>query len=194
MLVEGLIDVHHLRAKGLRNVAAVGGARVNPDLIPRIGRLGFETVVLALDNDTAGHEGTSRAIESASRAKEAPSLRVLAPGQLGASKDPDAYVREHGIEKLQDLIDNADCAISWRALELTNGIAPTDDTQSRRAALARAGRWLGTLPARLALEQEDAVQRVADQCGYSQTAVERAFRARFWREPLERTRGVTVER
>ena len=187
VLVEGLIDVHHLQAKGMANVAAVGGARLNPDLIPHIGRLGFDTIVLALDNDTAGREGTSRAIESASRAKEAPALRVLAPGQLGASKDPDAFVREHGIQKLHDLIDTADCAISWHALELTGDVTTHDDTPSRRAALTRAGRWLGALPARLALEQEDAVRRVADQCGYSQAAVERAFRARFWHQHPQTT-------
>jgi hypothetical protein len=48
------------------------------------------------------------------------------------------------------------------------------------AALARAGAWLGTLPARLALEQEDAVRTVASRCGYSVEAVGRAFRARYW--------------
>ena len=180
LLVEGLIDVHHLQAKGLPNVAAVGGARLNPDLIPRIGRLGFETIVLAFDNDAPGREGISHAVEHASRAKEAPTLRVLEPKQLGDSKDPDAFVREHGIEKFRALVAQADCAISWHALELTRGVTPQHDTPSRRAALARAGSWLGTLPARLSLEQEDAVRRVADQCGYSQAAVERAFRARFW--------------
>jgi hypothetical protein len=68
----------------------------------------------------------------------------------------------------------------------------------RRAALARAGNWLGTLPPRLSLEQEDAVRRVADQCGYSRTAVERAFRERFWnRSPAlsqRRERGFVIER
>ena len=182
LLVEGLIDVHHLQAKGLPNVAAVGGARVNPDLIPRIGRLGFETIVLAFDNDAPGREGVSRAVEGASRANEAPTLRVLEPKQLGDSKDPDAFVREHGIETFRALIAQADCAIGWHALELTRGVNPQHDTPSRRAALARAGNWLGTLPPRLSLEQEDAVRRVADQSGYSQTAVERAFRARFWRQ------------
>jgi hypothetical protein len=52
----------------------------------------------------------------------------------------------------------------------------------RRAALARAGRWLGTLPPRLALEQEDALRAAADQCGYSANAVQRAFQARFFHE------------
>ena len=53
-------------------------------------------------------------------------------------------------------------------------------------ALARAGAWLGSLPARYALEQEDAVRAVSQSCGYSPEAVERAFRARFWTEKSPR--------
>jgi DNA primase len=187
VLVEGVIDVHHLQAKGLPNVAAAGGTRLHSDVITRLGRLGFDSLVLAFDNDAPGRDGISRAVESVSRAKEAPTLRVLEPTLLRDSKDPDAFVRQHGIEKFRALIDQADCAISWRALELTHGATPQDDTPSRRVALARAGDWLGTLPGRLALEQEDAVRRVANQCGYSSAAVERAFRARFWQQPPRTT-------
>jgi transcriptional regulator GlxA family with amidase domain len=52
------------------------------------------------------------------------------------------------------------------------------------------------LPPRLALEQEDALRAVAQRCGYSPPAVERAFRARYWTQPRERTRpvaGVALE-
>jgi DNA primase len=136
--------------------------------------------VLAFDNDLSGRDGLARAIEDVSRARVAPDLRVLDPTQLGDSKDPDAFVREHGLGRFRELIDQAGCAVTWRALELTQGVSPGDETRERRAALARAGNWLGTLPARYALEQEDAVRHVADHCGYSRAAVERAFRARFW--------------
>lgn len=198
VLVEGLLDVHHLQAKGFSNVAAAGGARLQPGAITRLQSFGFDSVVLAFDNDAPGREGTARAVEGASRAKEAPTLRVLEPKLLAGAKDPDAFVREHGIEKFRRLVDQADCAISWRALELIPGATPQDDAPARRAALARVGAWLGTLPARLSLEQEDAVRRVADQCGYSRTAVERAFHARFWHQPPRarhsHTRGPVVER
>src|SRR5205807_2166292 len=64
-----------------------------------------------------------------------------------------------------------------------------DNDEAGRAATAQAGQWLGGLPPRLALEQEDALRAVADQCGYSVTAVERAFKARFFREVrIERDR------
>ncbi len=194
VLVEGLLDVHHLQAKGFPNVAAAGGARLQAGAITRLQRLGFESVVLAFDNDAPGREGTARAVEGVSRAKEAPALRVLEPKLLADAKDPDAFVREHGIEKFRGLVDQADCAISWRALELTHGVTPQDDAPARRAALSRVGRWVGALPPRLALEQEDAIRLVAERCGYSGVAAERAFRARFWREPVERARGLSLER
>jgi hypothetical protein len=65
---------------------------------------------------------------------------------------------------------------------------------ARREALARAGAWLGTLTARLSLEQEDAVHVVAEASGYSPAAVERAFRARFWQSerPFRQAEGTEL--
>jgi hypothetical protein len=199
LLVEGLIDVHRLRADGLLNVAAVGGARVSSQTMERLGRLGVESVVLAFDNDSPGREGLSSAIDAGTKTRVAPSLRVLEPRLLGEEKDPDAFVSAHGISEFRALLGKADCAIHWRAHELVGHVVPGDDGSVRRAALARAGTWLGTLSPRYALEQEDAVSSVASQCGYSTAAVERAFRARYWdtrpRAAGERSRpGLGVER
>jgi DNA primase len=189
VLVEGLIDVHHLRAKGFRTVAAIGGSRVQPAAVAGLRRLGFESVVLALDNDTPGRKGIVGAIDLITRSEDAPAVRVLEPALLADSKDPDAFVQTHGSAPFRALIDEAECAISWRARDLITGVTPQDDAMERRAALRRVGDWLGALPARYALEQEDAVRHVADQCGYSRAAVERAFRARFW--DRSETRGGT---
>ncbi len=198
VLVEGLIDVHRLAVDGMPNVAAVGGARVQPETISHLTRAGVDSVVLAFDNDTAGRDGISRAVEAFSRAQEALAIRVVEPTVLGDSKDPDAFVREHGIASFRSAVDQAECGVTWRATELMGEVKPHDDPNIRRTALARAGEWLGTLPARLALEQEDALRVVADSCGYSVPAVERSFRARFWIEPARkaqtRDRGVAIER
>ncbi|MEJ7569226.1 MAG: toprim domain-containing protein [Gaiellaceae bacterium] len=198
VLVEGLLDVHHLQARGFPSIAAAGSARLQPGAVTQLQKLGFDSVVLAFDNDAPGREGMVRAVEDVSRAREAPALRVLEPKRLAGAKDPDAFVREHGLEKFRGLVDQAGCAISWRALELTQGVTPQDNTQTRRAALARAGTWLGTLSARHSLEQEDAIRLVAERCGYSRVAVERAFHARFWHQPARTRqshgRGPVIER
>lgn len=197
VLVEGLIDVHHLRAQGFPSVAAVGGARIQPEAFRRFQQLGIESVVLAFDNDRPGREGVSHAIDSVVQTRNAPSLRVLEPGQLADSKDPDAFVKEHGVASFRCLVTEADCAIGWRSRELVRGVTPDDEAPVRRAALARAGNWLGSLPASYALEQEDAIRQVADDCGYSRDAVDRAFRARFWHHSAtapNRRQGLAIER
>lgn len=181
VLVEGVLDVHQLRARGLTNVAALGGASASPGMFERLGDNGVTGVVLAFDNDQPGRQACSRAVEAAARASKAPAVRVLDPSALGHDKDPDAYVRHHGVEAFRALLGQTSCGVTWRALQHTAEI--TTDQSSRRDALSRAGHWLGALPPRLALEQEDAIKTVAHRCGYSPEATARAFRARFWLEP-----------
>ena len=186
VLVEGLLDVHHLRAHGLANIAAVGAARIQPDTLARLTRHGIESVTLALDNDRSGRDGLARAVDCSARLENAPSLRVLDPSELGDAKDPDEYVRTHGIDAFRERLQEAECAITWRALDRAHGVTPDSSFERRRAALVHAGGWLGSLPPRLSLEQEDAIRAVASRCGYSAEGVERAYRARFWPEQTAR--------
>jgi hypothetical protein len=194
VLVEGLLDVHHLRSRGIKNVVALGGTAVRPTTFERLARLGFESVSLSLDRDDAGRAATARAVEGAARASNSPAVFAIDPDHLGAAKDPDAFVRESP-EAWSDLLSTRSCGIVWRALEFTRAVEPTSAERDRRDALATAGAWLGSLPARLSLEQEDGVRAVAEQCGYTPDAVARAFRARFWSSP-EPTQaiGTSLER
>jgi hypothetical protein len=127
------------------------------------------------------------------RAADAPNLRVVDPERLGTAKDPDAYVHERGIDAFRSLLGEAECATTWRALDHARHVTPDSDRAERRAALAQAGEWLGKLPERLALEQEDAILAVSERCGYAPEAVGRAFRARFWpKAPEPRPRDISM--
>jgi DNA primase len=182
-LVEGLIDVHQLRARGIDNVAALGGTSMRPQTFERLHQRGVEIVTLCLDNDDAGRAATARAVEQSARARQSPYVCAIDPEQLAPAKDPDELVRARGPDAWHELIATRTCGVEWRARELVLDVTSESATQERRAALARAGRWLGTLPPRLALEQEQAVLVIADRCGYSSEAVARSFRARFWSPP-----------
>ena len=182
VLVEGFFDYHQLAARGIENVAALGGTSTSPATFERLSQLGVATVVLCLDNDVAGRVGTARAVENAARASRSPAVYVIGSDRLGAAKDPDELVRVGGVAAWQALLGARECGVAWRAKEIAGDVAPDAALAQRREALARAGGWLGTLPARLALEQEDAVHAVAQSCGYSPEAVGRAFRARFFRD------------
>src|SRR5262249_55409567 len=116
VLVEGLIDVHHLRAHGYLNIAAAGGARLSGSMLTRLGPQGIESVVLAFDNDAAGRDGVARVVRDVSRAYVAPALRVVESRLLGSAKDPDGFVREHGLASFRDLVAGAVCAVTWHAL------------------------------------------------------------------------------
>jgi Toprim-like len=186
VLVEGLVDVHHLRAKGIANVAAIGSARIQPDKLARLSRHGIETVTLALDNDESGREALARAIDQTSRLENAPALRVVDPVRFGDAKDPDEYVRAHGVDRFRELVRDAECAVTWRTVDRMRKLEPDSPERERRAALADVGKWLGALPPRLALEVDDAICAASERSGYDPKAVERAFHAKFWGGEAER--------
>lgn len=192
VLVEGFIDFHQLRARGFEQVVALGGTSTSPRMFERLSRLGVETATLCLDNDVAGRAATTRAVDNAARAQRSPTVYVVSSDRLGKAKDPDELVRTHGTDGWSSLLTTRECGIGWRARELAADVEPDDPLADRREALSRAGEWLGSLPPRLSLEQEDAVRAVAERCGYTAEAVERAFRARYWSPQLPRARSDEV--
>jgi DNA primase len=176
---------------------------VSASTFERLHRLGIETVTLCLDNDDAGRAAAVRAVENCARARRSPDVYVVDPKGIAPAGDPDEFVRERGTAAWRDLVSAGTCGIAWNAQQLAMAVTRDSPAADRRGALARAGRWLGTLPPRLALEQEDAVRAVADLCGYTPEAVERSFRARYWsrarehmqlsRKP-ERKQGIAIGR
>jgi DNA primase len=183
VLVEGVFDLLQLRGHGIDNCAALGGSAISSRTFEQLIRLGVERVTLCLDRDAAGRTASAHAVENAARAGRSPAVSVVDPERLAPAKDPDELIRTTGANAWSVLLTTRECGVAWRANELLGGVTISSDQDARRDALERAGSWLGTLPARLALEQEDALRRVSERCGYSAPAVERAFRARFWRPP-----------
>jgi DNA primase len=161
---------------------------MRPQIFERLHRRGIETVTLCLDNDDAGRAATARAVEQSARARESPCVYVVDPKHLAPAKDPDEFVRPPcpDPDGWSELIATRMCGVEWRARELMQAVTPESRAQERRAALTRAGRWLGTLPPRLAVEAEAAIHVLAEQCGHSPEAASRAFRARFWRPEPDR--------
>jgi DNA primase len=174
------MDVHTLRAHDVPNVAALGSAATNRSLFERLADSGVERLILALDNDATGRAATAKAIDHAVRATRSPDVWIIDPDLLGQSKDPGELVQSHGIDDWHAAAAAPICGVAWRALDLTAPIKRPDSELGRRAALTRAGAWLGTLPPRLAIEQSAALDLVAESLAHDRDAVSRAFRARYW--------------
>ena len=113
VLVEGFLDYHQLAAHDIDNVAALGSTRTTVQLFEQLSRLGVATVVLCLDTDGPGREATTRAVENAVRAKTSPAIYVANTDAIGAN-DPDALVRDHGLDAWRELIDDRECGVVWR--------------------------------------------------------------------------------
>jgi DNA primase len=187
LLVEGVIDVHILRAHGIDNVAALGGTATGSRLFETLADNVIENVTLALDNDPAGRTATTRAIEAATSAARSPQLWIIDPDLLGNAADPGELIRDNSVDDWRRAAAAPICGITSRALEFTGPIAELDHEPGRRAALARASTWLGTLHPRHSIEQTAALDAIAETLGYDRDAVRRAFRARHWTNEPERT-------
>jgi DNA primase len=147
-LVEGVLDVHILRAHGIRSVAALGGSTITPDLFQRLADHGVERVLLALDNDAAGCAALVRAIDATVHAQRSPSVWIIDPDLYDTAKDPGDVIRTGGAEAWRAATTAPICAITWRALDLTGPIACSNHHLARRAGLNHAETWLATLPGR----------------------------------------------
>jgi hypothetical protein len=91
------------------------------------------------------------------------------------------------------MIDQRECGIVWRTKAMIKNIGPGTALAERREALQEAEAWLGTLPPRLALEQEDALSIAATRCGYSVEAARRVFQEKFFRDVIP-ARGQSLAR
>ncbi len=97
LLVEGVIDVLLIQANGYKEVAGLGGAGsvLSSKKFEQLFDSRIESVTLLLDRDTAGEEGTVKALENAYTARKAPHVYVIESALLGDAKDPDEFIRHH---------------------------------------------------------------------------------------------------
>ncbi|OGB74315.1 DNA primase [candidate division Kazan bacterium RBG_13_50_9] len=100
VLVEGQMDVLASYQAGIRNVVASSGTALTIDQLRSIRRY-TETLILALDADSAGSEATKRAIELASA--EDLDIKVAL---LGDFKDPDECIKA-GVDQWRAVVQSA---------------------------------------------------------------------------------------
>ena len=101
ILVEGYMDLISLYQFGIKNTVATLGTALTDEQAALIKRYA-DTLVLSYDSDQAGINASMRAIDILDR--HGISVKIL---DLGESKDPDEFIREHGMAKMYDSIENA---------------------------------------------------------------------------------------
>lgn len=114
ILVEGQFDVIAMHKAGFKNTVACLGTAITKDHIRELKRFA-DTVVLCLDGDDAGQKATVRAIDNLAN-----SGLLIKAVKLPNKQDPDEFLKLHGPQELQTLIDNAASDIEFKIMFVKN--------------------------------------------------------------------------
>jgi DNA primase len=119
ILCEGYTDVIALHQAGMRNAVGLMGTALTAEQVGELARMA-QTVLLALDADSAGQEAMLRA--SALAAKRKLELRVVS---LPAGADPADLIQREGPEAIGDLVAKSVPFVRFRVERV---LAAGDDT------------------------------------------------------------------
>lgn len=179
VLVEGVLDMVRLHARGFGNAAALGGTTLSTDGFEKLRSFGVKKVTLALDNDGPGRAGALVSAENAAKSRKAPKVYVLDPGELEEAKDPDEFVQKNGAEAFRQLLKRSPPGATFRALAALGSVSPSSPDHERREAVGRVLDLVAGLRGEdAALEEEDALRVAAERTGYSVEALAEVAKSR----------------
>lgn len=171
ILVEGNIDVITMHQAGFDNTVATMGTALTEEHIRILGKY-TEELVICLDNDAAGEDATQRAIALLKNADVA--VRVLRlprrrteDGQL-VKQDPDDYIKYHGPEAFEGLLERSVNSVEYRLAALEGQFDLKRDDQ-RAGFLQAAAEVVAALGS--PVEREIYAGRAAETAGVSREAV-----------------------
>ena len=169
LVVEGYMDVVALAQHGVEYAVATLGTATTPYHVQKLLRL-TERIVFCFDGDAAGRRAAWRALENA--------LPQLVDGKrldflfLPPEHDPDSYIREHGKEAFERLLEDALPLSGFLLRELS---ARVDlKTQEGRSALLKMAQPLLqaiAAPATALLLRKE----VAERAGVTQAELEALY-------------------
>lgn len=158
ILVEGYMDVITPYQVGIKNIVAPLGTALTDEQAGVI-RQQAEQVIVGFDADTAGQMATLRGLEKLY--DTGCDVRIL---RIPDGKDPDEYIRTHGVEAFQRCIDEAVPLIEFKLqLALDRHAGNTEETKAR--AVTAVARVLADLKNEVLREQY--VHRVASNLAES---------------------------
>jgi len=109
VVVEGYMDLIALQSNGIMNAVASLGTAFTLDQARKLVRSRATEIYFAYDSDAAGQEATVRALSTVKSLGL--NVRVIA---IPDGKDPDEFVRRHGVEAFNSLLDTSQGLLEYR--------------------------------------------------------------------------------
>jgi DNA primase len=130
-IVEGYLDAVYLTQCGMPNVVALGSTAFTEQHVDLLSRHNVKNVILCLDGDEGGRNGTKLALEKITAYQFLKSLRVI---DLPEGEDPDTFVRKNGKAALEAMA-NPEVALSAFAWTLKHTTFQDDPIAVVEAAI-----------------------------------------------------------
>lgn len=162
ILVEGYMDAIALHQAGFTNSIACLGTALTGEMAHLLSRYADE-ILIAYDNDEAGHKATERAIKIFSSIGM--KMRVI---RLSGGKDPDEILKKFGPEKIRSLIDGAENDIEFALLKAREGL-DLESSDGKVKYLSLAAEILSSVKNSIAVDVY--TSRLAEELGVEKTAI-----------------------
>ena len=162
ILVEGYMDAIALHQAGFTNSIACLGTALTGEMAHLLSRYADE-ILIAYDNDEAGHKATERAIKIFSSIGM--KMRVI---RLSGGKDPDEILKKFGPEKIRNLIDGAENDIEFALLKARDGL-DLESSDGKVKYLSLAAEILSSVKNTIAVDVYSS--RLAEELGVEKTAI-----------------------
>ena len=117
LVVEGYMDVISVYAAGIKNVVASLGTAFTHEQCRKLLKYASQ-IYFCYDSDAAGQSAISRAIEIA-REQENAIIKVV---QMPDGKDPDEFIRKHGVEAFRQVIRGAVPMVEFQLQYIIKGM------------------------------------------------------------------------
>ena len=121
ILVEGNIDVVMLHQAGFDSAVAPLGTSLTSEQTRLLAQY-TENIVVVFDSNEAGRKATLRALTLLE--KTGKNVKVV---NLGASDDPDEFIKKHGAEAFGILLERSENNIEYKLLTILNSCDITTD-------------------------------------------------------------------
>jgi DNA primase len=126
ILCEGYTDVIAMHQAGIRNVVGLMGTALTGEQVGELARMA-QTVLLALDADSAGQEAMLKAFRLASKRKLELRVVMLPPGS-----DPAELIQRDGAGAMQALVKGSISFVSFRAERVLASGDPSNTEEQDR--------------------------------------------------------------
>jgi len=170
ILVEGNIDVVMLHQAGFDSAVAPLGTALTSEQTRLLAQY-TENITVVFDSDEAGKKATLRALSLLERTGK--NVKVV---NLGASGDPDDFIRKNGADAFKILIERSEGNIEYRLLTIQNSCNMKTD-EGRLTYLTAATNLLSDIKS--APEREIYGSKVAQTAGVSIEAVKNEVAAKL---------------